>query len=229
MSVAGVALLDVDLTLLATGGAGLKAIDRTIAELSGSTDAAAGIRFDGRTDPGIFAEILARLAERAVTPPLDRQAVQDRYLVLLEEELQRASSFQLCPGVPEVLDRLAGRGIALGLCTGNLQRGAELKVARAGLTHHFAFGGYGEDGTERPDVARAAVRRAADHLGEPLDLARTWIIGDTPLDVEAAHAAGAQALGVGTGRYSAAELLAAEADHAVADLTDAEWLDVCFP
>jgi phosphoglycolate phosphatase-like HAD superfamily hydrolase len=50
----------------------------------------------------------------------------------------------------------------------------------------------------------------------------TVLVGDTPLDVAAALATGARAVGVATGSYTEAELAAAGAHAVLPDLTDVE-------
>src|SRR6185436_15306118 len=113
----------------------------------------------------------------------------------------------------------AGRdGIAIGLGTGNLRRGAELKLERAGLAQHFTFGGFGCDHEDRPAIVRIGAERGAALLGTTLDACRVVVIGDTPRDVEAARAIGADSLAVATGGIPPDELSAAGATWALPDL-----------
>jgi phosphoglycolate phosphatase-like HAD superfamily hydrolase len=120
------------------------------------------------------------------------------------------------PGTPELIEALARRSdVVLGLCTGNLARGAELKLGSAGLWGPFRFGGYGSDAEPRPDIVRAAWRKARE-LGATDGL----VIGDTPRDILAAHDAGLPACGVATGRWSMHDLLTHGADKVTADFGD---------
>jgi phosphoglycolate phosphatase-like HAD superfamily hydrolase len=67
---------------------------------------------------------------------------------------------------------------------------------------------------------RAGIEELAGLFSFDPDPANVIVLGDTPLDVEAAHAAGARALGVATGRFSVEELKASGAEFAVQDLSD---------
>jgi phosphoglycolate phosphatase-like HAD superfamily hydrolase len=109
----------------------------------------------------------------------------------------------------------------MGLGTGNLRDGAQLKLARAGIDHHFAFGGFGCDHEDRPTLVRIGAERGAARLGVTLAACRVVVIGDTPHDVAAARALGAESLAVGTGGVAATELVAAGATRVVPDLAAA--------
>jgi phosphoglycolate phosphatase-like HAD superfamily hydrolase len=62
------------------------------------------------------------------------------------------------------------------------------------------------------------LERAGRSTATPLDASRVLVVGDTPRDIAVAHAAGAVAVGVATGKYSVDQLRAAGADHAPATL-----------
>jgi phosphoglycolate phosphatase-like HAD superfamily hydrolase len=118
--------------------------------------------------------------------------------------------------VAALLERLAQRGdVLLGLCTGNLARGAELKLTSAGLWGRFRFGGYGSDAEPRAEIVRTAWRRAQE-----LGAAEALVIGDTPRDVLAAHEAGLPACGVATGRWSVHDLATHGPELVLRDFTD---------
>jgi phosphoglycolate phosphatase-like HAD superfamily hydrolase len=147
-------------------------------------------------------------------------AICATYLAALAEEMPRSEGFRVYPGVVALLDALHGRdGVAVGLGTGNLREGARIKLERAGLDHHFGFGGYGCDHERRDAIVRIAAERGAAQLGRPREACRVVVIGDTPRDVEAAVAIGAETVAVETGGVAASELRAAGATHAFADLS----------
>ena len=126
------------------------------------------------------------------------EQVLDGYLAALEAECTRGA-YGTQPGVLELIPRLAEEnGLLLGLCTGNLERGAELKLRSTNLWHHFAFGGYGSDAEHRPDIVRAAWKRAQER-----GATEGVVIDDTRRGVLAAHIAGLPAIGVATGRETA--------------------------
>jgi phosphoglycolate phosphatase-like HAD superfamily hydrolase len=123
--------------------------------------------------------------------------------------------------VRELLATLASRSdVAQGLLTGNLRRGAEIKLGRHGLWKHFAFGAFADDSERRNDLGPHAVRRACVHHAVEFAADRVWVIGDTPHDVECGQVIGARTIAVATGRYSVDELRAHQPTAVFADLSD---------
>jgi phosphoglycolate phosphatase-like HAD superfamily hydrolase len=170
------------------------------------------------TDRAIVRGGLERVGLPADDATID--AVCAEYLTALADEMPTSSGFRVHPGVEAVLDALAGHGgIAIGLGTGNLREGARLKLVRARIEHHFAFGGFGCDHELRPSIVRIGAERGAARLGLPLAACRVVVIGDTTRDVEAAQAIGAETVAVETGGTAAATLRAAGATHVFPDLS----------
>jgi phosphoglycolate phosphatase-like HAD superfamily hydrolase len=221
-------LLDVDGTLVHCAGAGRRSLERALrAECRKADGDLSALRLDGSTDRRIVREGLALLGRPFSDETCDRVLV--RYLEVLEEEL-RDPDFRVLPGVVEALDALRARRVAYGLCTGNVAEAARWKLRRGELEGYFdwgpgAVGGFAGDGEVRTRLVEAAVRRAANLLG-PVDPGEVLVVGDTPLDVEAAHGAGCAALGVATGRHLAADLVACGADHVVVSLDAPEALQL---
>jgi len=119
---------------------------------------------------------------------------------------------------------LSGR-VHQSVLTGNIRPVAEVKLAALGLRDglDLCIGAYGDDHEVRAELVQVARRRAAAvHGRSAADFAgtSTVVVGDTPLDVEAALATGARAVGVATGSYSCADLAAAGADVVLPNLTD---------
>lgn len=217
-------LFDIDGTILLTAGAGRRAITAALAELVGDRAAFARIRFDGKTDPQIVGELLAAAGDPG---PHDREhvgAVCERYVTLLERELATTTGTRLMPGFPGILDRLeAEAGVVLGLLTGNLERGAALKLRAAGIDPaRFKVGAYGSDAAHRPDLPPIAARRAEPFFGRAPAGGEVVIIGDTPADVACGAAIGARAVAVATGSYTVAELAACGAHAVFEDLGDTD-------
>ena len=183
------------------------------------------VRFHGMTDRAIIRGGLERAGLPADDATID--AICATYLDALAAEMPGSKGFVVHPGVRELLDALAARDdVAVGLGTGNLREGARIKLEHAGIHHHFVFGGYGCDHELRPEIIRVAAERGAAHLGRPLDACRVVVIGDTPRDVEAARAIGADVLAVETGGIPASTLHAAGATWVAPDLTAAGVFDV---
>jgi len=224
-------LFDIDGTLVSAGGAGRRALERTLGEDCEALEGRlAALRLDGMTDRLIVREAM-RLLDREFDDALC-DAVLARYVEHLRAEIL-GPGYTVLPGVEEVLEVLQGRGALVALCTGNVVGGALLKLARGGLDRFFEWGaaavcGFAGDGEDREHVVRAALGRASARLGRALDPREALVIGDTPRDVSAAHAVGIPVLGVATGRYAEAELRQAGAEHVAPSLADARARRVLF-
>lgn len=215
-----VLLFDVDGTLVTTGGVGRRALARAFERAHGRADACNHFSFDGMTDRAIARAGLSALSLE-VTPERVEALLAD-YLRCLEEEIARAddAGYIVHAGIPEALDAAAARpNVAIGLGTGNVEAGARLKLQRVGLHERFGFGGFGCDHEDRPTLILRGAERGAERLGTPLSGCRVVIIGDTPKDVHAAKAIGAECVGVGTGGFTAAQLSSEGATWAFGDLS----------
>jgi phosphoglycolate phosphatase len=212
-------LFDIDGTLLVTGGAGAVAWQRAFRELHRIDADIEEHTHAGMTDPEIaaivFREVIGRDGDEA-----ERAAVIAGYLSHLDDAVNESGGYRVMPGIEALLPRLAGEGVLLGLVTGNIEAAAQIKLARAGLNHFFAFGGYGSDSRDRTELTKRAVERGGVVSGSPLDLEATFAVGDTPRDVKAGHGAGIRVAGVATGQYSVEELREAGADWALATVED---------
>jgi phosphoglycolate phosphatase len=213
-----VLLFDIDGTLVTTGGVGRRAVERAFERAHGRADACSLLRFDGMTDRSI-----TRLGLEAIgVHPSDEaiEALLDIYLGELQAELLLSTpdTYRVHVGVPEALAAASARGLLLGLGTGNLERGARLKLEHVGLYHHFDFGGFGSDHELRVELIRTGAERGAQRLGLPVSACRVVVIGDTPKDIDAARGIGAESIGVGTAAFSAEQLRQHGATHAFDDL-----------
>jgi phosphoglycolate phosphatase-like HAD superfamily hydrolase len=173
----------------------------------------------------IFAGAMNRLG--ILAPTTHHDAFRDRYLLELANEFANAEQRpHLLPGVAELLAALATRtDVVVGLVTGNYRAAVPIKFAAVGLDPtHFVIGAFGDCGPTRPDLVRIARERAHAHAGTFIEPARTIVIGDTPRDVECALHHGCVCLAVETGGHTADELRRAGAQHAAANLRDANVL-----
>lgn len=203
------ALFDIDGTLILTGGAGMRAFYRAVRQVFGIRVDSEIINPDGKTDPLIAQGLLEHFGQSERWNAESRAQLFTVYLEYLEEEMEQArerGTIRILPGVTELLDHLAAdRDFAIGLVTGNLEQGARIKLASAGLAGYFAFGGYGSDSEDRTTLIRAAIRRGTQ-LAVPAAVARVFVLGDTPLDITHGHAAGASVIAVASARYGTADL-----------------------
>ena len=214
-----VLLWDIDGTLVTTGGVGRRAVERAFERQHGRGDACASIRFDGMTDRSIARLGLQAIGVEASDAAID--AVLAAYVGELKDELRLspAGQYRIHEGVEAALHAASERGMAQGLGTGNIVEGARLKLEHVGLYRHFDFGGFGSDHELRVELIRLGAERGAQKLGVAVGACRVVIIGDTPKDVDAARGIAAESIGVGTGSYSAQQLLEHGATHAFDDLT----------
>lgn len=219
-------LFDIDGTLIDAGGAGRRSMTAAFAEAFGIAQPFEAFDLLGRTDLNIAWEVCERhLGRRPEPPALER--FFETYLARLERELQVGDGYRVLPGTGELVRRLAGAPDALvGLGTGNLAAGARLKLARTGYAEHFAFGGFGDDGPDRPAVLRKGVERARALDSRAAPAPRdVWVVGDAVRDVEAAHAIGATAVAIASGWQGLDVLSAAGADHVFATMSELDaWL-----
>jgi phosphoglycolate phosphatase-like HAD superfamily hydrolase len=212
-----VILFDVDGTLVLTGGAGRRAMRRAFAEVYGDALYLEAMDFRGMTDQRILREAIEGSGGVVSDGAVD--ALLERYLVLLADELERSSGYTVMPGVMEIVTALeAAPAVALGIGTGNVRRGAELKLARCGLDRRLGFGGFGCDAVERADLLRRGFERGASRLGVGYDDCERLVVGDTPLDVHAAKAVGARTVAVCTGGHTPSDLRGAGAEVVLEDL-----------
>lgn len=215
-------LFDIDGTLVA-GGPAREAFHHALLDVFGTAGDIDQSDFSGKTDPQIARELLhgAGLAHDRIDAGLP--SLFARYVAELERRLG-SHPMRVLPGVRELLDALGDPGdVALGLVTGNVAAGADLKLGSARLREHFAIGGYGSDSEVRDDLPPVALSRAARRWAVEFEPHRVWVVGDTPRDVGCARAHGLRSLAVATGRYSGDELAAAGAEQVVESLgpTDA--------
>jgi phosphoglycolate phosphatase len=211
-------LFDIDGTLLTSGGAGERALRRGFRERFGIDDDLTKVEIAGRTDSGIARRMLA--AHDLPDTPENLTTFFDGYLHYLAQELP-ASPGALLPGIVALLDALKPQpDVVLALLTGNLERGAELKLTHYGVWHYFEFGAYADDHHDRDQLGHFARTRAQEKHGIDFPPERIFVLGDTPHDISCARAIGAKAIAIATGQFSRVELGALAPDFLFDDLSD---------
>ena len=215
-------LWDIDATLITTGGAGEKALKRIVARRFGVHDDLRDIEIAGRTDTRIAASILAKYR---IKPTAEHVAeFLDEYLQHLEELLPQIDG-RVLPGVSEILERLhSNPDRVLALLTGNLQRGAELKLRHYGLWDYFEFGAFADDHPDRNELGAFARARAAERHSLDFAAARIDVIGDTGHDIACGKIFGARTIAVATGSWTREQLAAQAPDFLFDDLSNVDGL-----
>jgi phosphoglycolate phosphatase len=223
-------LWDVDHTLLDAGGAGIRLLRRAFTELFGR-EFPVTPPLAGRTDRAIQLDILTR---SGVADPRAELPAFQRMVTGLAPQIGQlvADGGRVLPGAAEALAAVAALADGAGggergplvqsVLTGNMRAMAGVKLAALGLDRYLDLrvGAFGDAHEARADLvplarARTAAAYRADFGGDA-----TVLIGDTPLDVEAARRSGARAVAVASGSFSRAALTDAGADVVLPDLTD---------
>ncbi len=214
-------LFDIDGTLITSGGAGEHALRLAVRDYFGDTDyerGLAGIEIAGRTDKLITQTLFKKFG---VEPdPARVTQFLDTYLGHLAAQLPLKEG-RLLPGIIELLEALKARPeVSLALLTGNLSRGAELKLLHYGVWHYFEFGAYADDHSDRNQLGPVARARALERHGIEFPPERIFVLGDTEHDIACGRAIGAKTVAIATGSFSCEELARHQPDFLYENLSD---------
>jgi phosphoglycolate phosphatase-like HAD superfamily hydrolase len=210
-------LFDIDGTLITSGGAGARSWSYAFEQLHGIPANIGSHTEAGETDPIVARKTFEGALGREPTEP-ELAAIFALYLRRLSEEVATSEGYRVLDGAAERLESLSDAGFMLGIVSGAMEGAARVKLSRARLDRFFLFGGYGTDSADRTKLTTAAIARASMLHHHPLNPAHVFVVGDTPLDVAAAQAAGTVSVAVASGSYSVDELTAAGADHVLPTL-----------
>jgi phosphoglycolate phosphatase len=209
-------LWDIDCTLLVSGGAGEEALRQSLLNKFGIIDDLSDIEIAGRTDMLIAMDVAKKFVDHNIEP----KEFLDGYLEYLQQLLPKKQG-RRCPGVKEILDwSHAHPEVHNALLTGNLQRGAFLKLKHYQLDSYFEFGAFSDDSHDRNKLGPIALERARKHLNKDFHIEYTWVIGDTPKDIACGRALGCKVAAVATGRYTVEQLETHQPDLLYQDLSD---------
>lgn len=219
-------LFDIDGTLVHTGHAGTKAFAQTFAHIFGLRHGAEKMKFAGRTDVSLVREFF-----KIHGVPESRENFQqffENYVFWLEQILAHTTGRE-CVAVRNFIGDLLDlpQPPMIGLLTGNIQLGAEIKLRQFGLWEHFVMGGFADDHEERNHIAVAALQRGRRILDSHLQPHEVVVIGDTPFDVKCGKFIGAKTLAVATGGSTFEELQPHGADWTVQDLSQVNAREIC--
>ena len=213
-------LFDIDGTLIHSGGAGVSALKLALKERHEIDDDLHDIEIAGMTDSGIVVAILKK--HKVPETKENITAFLDSYVHFLSLELPRRKG-KLLPGVFELLEKLRSRPhLVLALLTGNVSRGAQLKLGHYGVWHFFEFGAFADDHHDRNQLGAFARSRAKEKHGREFSAAEIDVIGDTPRDIACGKAFGARTVAVATGTWSREELAKHQPDFLIDDLSDVD-------
>jgi phosphoglycolate phosphatase len=184
------------------------------------------MKFAGRTDVSLVREFLQIHGLEGSEHNFRRFFSQYTFWL---DHILATSNGHACPGIYDLLRDLENlpQPPMLGLLTGNIQLGAEIKLRHYDLWTWFHMGGFADDHEDRNYIAQAALDRARRLLGAGLDAQEIVVVGDTPFDVRCGKFIGAKTLAVATGGASLAELKPCGADWTVPDLTQISAREIC--
>jgi phosphoglycolate phosphatase len=212
-------LFDIDGTLITSGGAGAASWREAFQQLYGAPADIGQYTDAGMTDPEVGRLTFEKVVGRKATPR-ELSRLLSRRNSLLPRTVAESKGYRVLPGVAELLPRLCEEGLLLGLVTGGVETAAHIELERAHLNRYFHFGGYGSDSADRVELTRKALDRASTILAHKLSPDEVLAVGDTPKDIEAAHGAGALAVGVASGSYSKEQLAQSGADYVLGTLEE---------
>lgn len=212
-------LFDIDGTLIRTGGAGVRAFAKVFETEFNTVDGFEKLKFGGRTDYSLMREFFG--FHRIPATPENFQRFVERYVFWLDHILAHTQG-EVCPGVWDLIRELKRQPNPplLGLLTGNVRLGSEIKLRHFHLWDEFATGAFADDHEQRDQIAVIARARGCRLLGRELRPDEVVVIGDTPFDIRCGRAIGAKVLAVATGGCNLEELKAHQPDWAVANLRD---------
>ncbi|MGH3495373.1 MAG: HAD family hydrolase [Sciscionella sp.] len=214
-----VVLFDIDETLVHTGGAGARSWAWAFDQLYGIAADIGAHTSAGETDPQVGRETFRAVLHR--DPSHDELSrLYAKYLWHLAEDIWTSPGYRVLEGAEALLRRLGEAGVLIGVISGAMEGAAHLKMQPGKLNRYFVFGAYGSDSPDRAELTRLGVGKAARLHGRDLARDEVYVVGDTPRDIEAAHAAGATGVGVASGHYDAHQLRAATADHVLGSLAE---------
>jgi phosphoglycolate phosphatase len=222
-------LFDLDGTMLSTQGTGMRAMRRAGQKVFGDRFKFDNIHTAGGLDPLLFR---AAAVQAGIEPSeANHVAFREAYCRTLPQELASPEAgIVVHPNVKPLLLQLHEHpGVTLGILTGNYGYTARVKLLAAGIDPViFAVTSFGDEGPDRPSLVKVAVARYEKLHGRVPHWDHVLVIGDTPKDIDAAHANGCRCLAVATGPYTVEQLRAAKGDYVMKDLSDAsvlwEWI-----
>ncbi len=212
-----VVLFDVDGTLIDSGGAGARSWRHAFDKLYGIPADIGSHTAAGETDPVVARKTFEAAVGREPTE-VELARLFAVYLLRLSEEVRTSEDYRVLEGVEDLLLMLSDAGTMLGLVSGAMEGAARVKLSRADLNRFFVFGGYGSDSDDRAMLTRVAIDKAAMLHGHDVTPHRVFVVGDTPLDIEAAGAVGAVSVAVASGKFSVEELRSSGARYVLPSL-----------
>ncbi len=216
-------LFDIDGTLITDGGAAREAYRAALAEVYGYSTNLRRYDFSGRTDPQITHMVLSDAGWSVKDIDERMPRFWEHYLDELAR--QAPSRVRELPGIRALLDSLQSDArVTLGLLTGNIERGARLKLGGAGLNECFPFGAFGSDSPHRDQLPPIAIERAKAFCGHQFRGRDVVIIGDSIYDIRCGTPHSATTIAIASGKTPADRLMAENPHHVFTSAEDRDAL-----
>ena len=215
-------LFDIDGTLMLSGGAGLRAMNKAFAQLYGINNVLDGLSLSGRTDNKIIMDAYKRADMDFSYEELRR--FKSVYFDAIKEEIQLdGPAKRLMPGIETLMPALSERkDVHMGLLTGNWEQSGRTKIDFFGLNDYFPFGAFSDDSSERNELVPVALQRFRERIHVDIDPRDVYVIGDTPADIQCAKPHGVVSVAVAAASHSIDVLQPFEPDVLLNDLSDTE-------
>ena len=205
---------DIDGTLMNSKGIGRRAMNNTFKTLYNIDNGFDKVSMSGRLDYHIVKN--AHMHHNIEGYDVDN--FYNMYEEELKKEILKDNSAMVLPGIRDILESKKDNIFHI-LGTGNCQVGARLKLDYVGLDHYFTLGGFGDEDLDRWEIINKAYNKAKTHFNKKFDSRDTYVIGDTPYDVECAKKLGFKSIAVSTGSHSMDELKECDADFLLNELS----------
>jgi len=217
-----VLFFDIDGTLLRSGGAGKRSMEKALIKIYGIENGFRGIEMMGRTDPSILRSVLTNHGLEWEENVIEKY--KEAYFKFLRDEIDVPNSEKrLCPGIRELLERLSRKSdIFIGLLTGNWKTSGYLKLRHFKIDTYFKTGAFADDSEIREELVPIAIERIERQIGHKINKSQIYVIGDTPKDIRSARPHGVKTVGVATGIHSLEELREEGPDYLFEDFSEVD-------
>jgi phosphoglycolate phosphatase-like HAD superfamily hydrolase len=190
---------DIDGTLMDCQGVGRQALNITLQSLYGIAEGFKTINFSGTIDRQI---IEAAKALHALSS-FDEEHFWKQYRSILRTEIQKNPQIKMLGGVQSLLETLQKQtDLYQIISTGNAKAGAWVKLEETRLAAYFQHGVFGDEADDRSALVALAIQKGQTLFDTTFESHEIFVIGDTPLDIQAAHQNGVRSIGVATGHYT---------------------------
>ncbi|WP_129600841.1 HAD family hydrolase [Anaerophilus nitritogenes] len=207
---------DIDGTLIDAKDCGREALNRAFYKVFGINNGFKGISMAGRLDACIIEDAF----QQNNISYVDRDLFFDTYVKILEDVINNKKYIEILPGIKEILKYKNQDHIFHILGTGNIEKGAKIKLRAHNIDEYFLLGGFGEEKVQRWQMVQKAIEKAQKFKGINYQKENIYVIGDTTKDIDCAKKIGVRSIAVCTGSNTKEELGKGQPDYLFENLKD---------